>query len=228
MESGMSYVIIKSSREKIAVSKILCVGANYSDHIAEMNPGKPLELPKEPVIFMKPPSAIIHDGDSIIYPDVQSELHHEIELIVVIGKDGKNIKAENADPYVLGYGVGLDMTLRDVQAEAKKKGRPWTIAKGFDTSAALSEIILKNEIGDVHDLPLKLAINDKTRQEGHTSNMIFKVGDIIAYLSRFFTLCRGDVIYTGTPKGVGPVQTEDKLNAVLGNYAEVSVIVKKA
>lgn len=224
----MSYIILKRSKEKISVSKILCVGANYSDHIAEMNPGKPLELPKEPVIFMKPPSAIIHDGGSILYPNVNSEMHHEVELIVVIGKDGKNIKAADADEYVLGYGVGLDMTLRDIQAEAKKKGRPWTIAKGFDTSAVLSEIVLKNETGDVNDLPLKLSINEKTRQEGHTSNMIFKVSDIIAYLSGFFSLCRGDVIYTGTPKGVGPVQVGDTLKAELGEYAEVSVTVKKA
>ncbi|MBL7995190.1 fumarylacetoacetate hydrolase family protein [bacterium] len=223
----MSYICLKKSGERIAVSKILCVGANYSDHIAEMNPGKPAELPKEPVIFMKPPSAIIRDGENIIFPDVQSELHHEVELIVVIGKDGKNIKAADADSHILGYGVGLDMTLRDLQAEAKKKGRPWTIAKGFDTSAVLSDVVLKNELIQVNDLTLKLFINDVLRQEGHTSNMIFKVSDIIVYLSQFFTLCRGDVIFTGTPKGVGPVQSGDRLRAVLGEYAEVIVSVKK-
>ncbi len=224
----MSYIMVKRSQEKIPVSKIFCVGANYSDHIAEMNPGKPLELPKEPVIFMKPPSAIIHNGGSILFPDVPGEMHHEIELIVVIGKEGKHIRAENAGEYILGYGVGLDMTLRDMQSEAKKKGRPWTIAKGFDTSAALSDIILKEEIADPQNLSLKLTINDKTRQEGHTSNMIFKVGDIIAYLSGFFTLCRGDVIYTGTPKGVGPVQVGDNLRAELDTRTDVSVSVKKA
>ncbi|MBL7961621.1 fumarylacetoacetate hydrolase family protein [bacterium] len=223
----MSYICIKKSGEKIAVSKILCVGANYSDHIAEMNPGKPAELPKEPVIFMKPPSAIVHDGENIIFPDVQSELHHEVELIVVIGKDGKNIKAGDADSHILGYGIGLDMTLRDLQAEAKKKGRPWTIAKGFDTSAVISEIAGKNEVNQVKDLPLKLFINETMRQEGRTSKMIFTVSDIIVYLSKFFTLCRGDVIFTGTPKGVGPVQPGDHLRAVLGEYAEVSVSVKK-
>jgi len=223
----MSYICIKKSKEKITVSKILCVGANYSDHIAEMNPGKPTELPKEPVIFMKPPSAIIHEGENIIFPDTDSELHHEVELIVVIGKDGKNIKADDADQHVLGYGIGLDMTLRDLQAEAKKKGRPWTIAKGFDTSAVLSDVVSTDELNQVNDLTLKLFINDVLRQEGHTSNMIFKVSDIIAYLSKFFTLYRGDVIFTGTPKGVGPVQSGDRLRAVLGEYTEVSVSVKK-
>lgn len=224
----MSYVCLRQSKERISVSKILCVGANYADHIAEMNPGKPVELPKEPVLFMKPPSAIIHDGENIIFPDVDSEMHHEVELIVVIGKNGRNIKAEDAEQYVLGYGVGLDMTLRDIQAEAKKKGRPWTIAKGFDTSAVLSEVVLKDEINNVNDVPLRLFINESLRQEGRTSNMIFKVSDIIAYLSKFFTLCRGDVIYTGTPKGVGPVQAGDRLRAVLGEYVEVSVSVKKS
>jgi 5-carboxymethyl-2-hydroxymuconate isomerase len=224
----MPYVVLKHSKEKIPVTKILCVGANYSDHIAEMNPGKPVELPKEPVIFMKPPSAIIHDGESILYPDVPSEMHHEVELIVVIGKEGKNIQPAKAEEYILGYGVGLDMTLRDIQAEAKKKGRPWTIAKGFDTSAAISEIILRGDIDQVGDQPLKLSINGVLRQEGRTSGMVFKVGDIIAYLSKFFTLCRGDVIYTGTPKGVGPVQVGDQLRAELGDFAEVNVSVKKA
>ena len=224
----MSYVVLKHSKEKIPVTKILCVGANYPDHIAEMNPGKPVELPKEPVIFMKPPSAIIHSGENILFPDVNSEMHHEVELIVVIGKEGKDIQPGNSDEYILGYGVGLDMTLRDVQAEAKKKGRPWTIAKGFDTSAAISEIVLKGEIDQVADQPLKLSINGVLRQEGHTSNMVFKVRDIVAYLSKFFTLCRGDVIYTGTPKGVGPVQVGDQLRAELGDFAEVTVSVKKA
>ena len=224
----MSYIVLKNSKEKISVSKILCVGANYTDHIAEMNPGKEPELPKEPVIFMKPPSAIIHDGESIVFPPVPSEMHHEVELIVVIGKDGKNIKAEEADPFVLGYGVGLDMTLRDIQTEAKKKGRPWTIAKGFDTSAVVSEIVGKKEVNNENDLFLKLFINDSLRQEGHTSNMIFKIPDIVAYLSKFFTLRRGDIIYTGTPKGVGPIQTGDRLRAVLEGHAEVTVTVIKS
>lgn len=222
----MSYITVKKTREPINVSKILCVGANYSDHIAEMNPGKPPELPKEPVIFMKPPSAIIHDSENIIFPDVESEMHHEVELIAVIGQDGKHIPADKADQFILGYGVGLDMTLRDIQAEAKKKGRPWTIAKGFDTSAVLSDIVLRNEIGDVNNLTLQLFINDALRQQGHTSNMIFKIGGIVAFLSKFFTLRRGDVIFTGTPKGVGPVKRGDRLKAVLEGRAEVNVSVR--
>ncbi len=221
----MSYV--KLSDQKIAVSKILCVGANYRDHIAEMNPGKNTELPSEPVIFMKPPSAIIHDGDTIVIPKISNDAHHELELIFVIGKDGKHIPAGEAEKYILGYGIGLDMTLRDIQTEAKKKGRPWTIAKGFDTSALISEIVSKEFIHDPNDLEMKLFVNDTLRQAGHTSGMIFKIGEIIAYVSKIFSLKRGDIIFTGTPAGVGPVKEGDRLRAELADVTHVSAAVAK-
>lgn len=219
------YTIVNNTSEKIAVSKILCVGANYPDHIAEMNPGKALELPAEPVIFMKPPSAIIHDGDSIIIPRISNDVHHEVELIAVIGRDGKHIPENQAADYILGYGIGLDMTLRDVQSEAKKKGRPWTVAKGFDTSAAVSAIIPRDQFGDPHAKELNLFVNDVLKQTGQTATMIFKIGKIIAYMSQVFTLKRGDIIYTGTPHGVGPVKKGDRLRAVLGEVIELKVNV---
>ncbi|NUM81165.1 fumarylacetoacetate hydrolase family protein [bacterium] len=219
------FTIVKNTSEKIFVSKILCVGANYPDHIAEMNPGKPLELPAEPVIFMKPPSAIIHDGDSIIIPKISNDVHHEVELIAVIGRDGKHIPENEAADYILGYGVGLDMTLRDIQSEAKKKGRPWTIAKGFDTSAAVSAIIPRDQFGDPHSKELRLFVNDVLKQTGKTETMIFKIGKIIADMSQVFTLKRGDIIYTGTPHGVGPVKKGDRLRATIGRDVELNVTV---
>lgn len=219
----MSYVKVKDQR--IPVSKILCVGANYRDHIAEMNPGKEVELPSEPVIFMKPPSAIIHDGDTVVIPKISNDVHHELELIAVIAKDGKHIPAGQAEEYILGYGIGLDLTLRDIQTEAKKKGMPWTIAKGFDTSALISEIVPKEFIRDPNDLEMKLFVNDALRQAGHTSGMIFKIHEILAYVSKIFSLKRGDIIYTGTPAGVGPVKEGDRLRAVLADVTHVSAIV---
>jgi 2-keto-4-pentenoate hydratase/2-oxohepta-3-ene-1,7-dioic acid hydratase in catechol pathway len=223
----MSYVCLINSDERIPVSKILCVGANYLDHIAEMNPGKNAERPSEPLIFMKPASAIIHSGDAVVIPKISNDVHHEVELIAVISKDGKHIPSDQAEAYILGYGVGLDMTMRDIQAEAKSKGRPWTIAKGFDTSAVISEIVPKASVRDPGALELKLFVNDVLRQAGHTSGMIFKIHDIIAYVSNFFTLQRGDIIYTGTPKGVGPVKSGDRLKAVLAEIAEVEVTVTR-
>ncbi len=219
----MSFITFNG--ENINVSKILCVGANYPAHIAEMNPGKPPELPKEPVIFMKPPSAIIHNGDMVRLPSGYGEVHHEVELIAVIGKGGKRIAASEAHAHVLGYGVGLDLTLRDVQAEAKKKGRPWTIAKGFDTSAVLSDIVSPDVTGDPHALDLHLWINGQLRQTGQTSGVVFRIPAIIQYVSGFFTLNRGDVIFTGTPPGVGPLRPGDQLKAELGSIVELNVAV---
>jgi len=222
----MSYIQIKETQERIAISKIICVGTNYIDHVAEMNPGKVVERPSEPVIFMKPPSAVIHNGEQIVRPAASKEMHHEVELILVIGKDGKSISKPEAMDYVLGYGVGLDMTLRDLQAEYKKKGKPWTIAKGFDTSAAISDVVLKDKISDPMSLDLKLFVNDELRQSGNTRNMLFDIGDMLAFISSFFTLKKGDVIYTGTPPGVGAVHSGDRLKAQLGTWCELNVSVR--
>lgn len=220
----MSYIVCAS--EKIPVSKILCIGANYPAHIAEMNPGKPVSLPKEPVVFMKPPSAIIHDRGTIRIPPECGECHHEVELIIVMGRNGRHISVTDAYSHVLGYGVGLDLTLRDVQAEAKKNGRPWTIAKGFDTSAVLSDIVPAARAGDPHQMQLNLSVNGRTRQSGNTADMVFRIPQIIAYVSKFFTLNQGDVIFTGTPPGVGSVTPGDQLIAEMGSMVRVTAGVE--
>jgi len=178
-------------------------------------------VPENPVVFLKPPTAIIHSGESVILPAFSHDVHHEVEMVVVIGKGGKNIPRSAALDHVAGYAVGLDMTLRDVQSDAKKKGLPWTLAKGFDTSAPVSEVV-KN-VADPHSLPLSLKINGELRQEGNTRSMIFSVDAIIAYLSNVFTLEEGDLIFTGTPKGVGAVARGDILEAALGSLAHLRV-----
>ncbi len=224
----MSYVTIRRTGERLPVSKILCVGANYADHIAEMNPGKPVVKPVEPVIFMKPPSAIVRDGGSILIPRGSGELHHEVELVVVIGREGKHLTRDRALDHVLGFAVGVDLTLRDLQTEAKKTGRPWTIAKGFDTSALISDAVLREEVPGPASFELKLSVNGIVRQRGLTSGMLFGIPEILIYVSTFFTLCRGDLIYTGTPAGVGPLKEGDRVKAELVNRAVVEGVVGHA
>jgi len=207
----MKSVTLRGSSEPILVQKIICLGQNYVEHAKEMK----LDVPASPVFFLKPPSAIIHQGEQIVIPTISNDVHHEVELTVLIGKRGKNISRESALQYVSGYGVGLDMTMRDVQLEAKKKGLPWSLAKGFDTSAPLSEFIPAALVGDPMSLSIQLKINGKVKQSSSTSKLIFPVDTIIAYISQFMTLERGDVIYTGTPEGVSRVDHGDTLEAVL-------------
>jgi acylpyruvate hydrolase len=207
----MRSVILRGSGESIPVNKIICLGQNYAEHAKEMK----FDVPTSPVFFLKPPSAIIHTGEQIVLPSISDNVQHEVEMTVLIGERGKDIRLFSALNYVAGYGVGLDMTMRDVQLEAKKKGLPWSLAKGFDTSAPLSEFIPAAEVGNSKSLSIQLKINGKLRQSSSTSKLIFPVDAIIAYISRFITLERGDVIYTGTPEGVSRVDHGDLLEAVL-------------
>jgi 2-keto-4-pentenoate hydratase/2-oxohepta-3-ene-1,7-dioic acid hydratase in catechol pathway len=207
----MNFIILRDSKEPIPVSKIICIGQNYAEHAMEIN----FEVPKSPVFFLKPPTAIIHNGESIILPTISNDVHHEVELTVLIGEGGKNIPRESALKYIAGYGIGLDMTMRDVQLEAKKKGLPWTLAKGFDTAAPLSDFIPTEKISNPGTLCVQLKVNGKLRQSSSTSNLIFPVDTLIAYISKFITLERGDVIYTGTPEGVSRVDHGDRLEAAL-------------
>jgi len=207
----MKSVTLRGSDEPIPVQKIICLGQNYAEHAKEMK----FDVPVSPVLFLKPASAIIHQGEHIAIPTISNDVHHEVELTVLISERGKNISRESALQYVAGYGVGLDMTMRDVQLEAKKKGLPWSLAKGFDTSAPLSEFIPTALVGDPMSLSIQLKINGKVRQSSSTSKLIFPVDTIIAYISQFMTLERGDVIYTGTPEGVSRVDHGDTLEAVL-------------
>lgn len=204
-----AYVALRGSGQRLAVGKIVAVGRNYAAHRAEM--GAPASGP--PVLFMKPPSAIVHDGGTVELPQGAGEVHHEVELVVVIGERGRSIPVESAPDHVLGYAVGLDMTLRDVQSEAKKKGEPWLVAKGFDTSAPVSLVAPASDVGDGSGLEITLEVNGERRQASNTSNMQRSVAELIAYASRTMTLERGDLLFTGTPEGVGPVQTGDVLEA---------------
>ncbi len=207
----MKTAQIKGTPGGIAVGKIVCIGQNYAEHIKEMK----AEIPKTPVFFLKPPTAIIKDGEQIVLPSISNDVHHEVELIVLIGKDGTNIPEDRAKEHIAGYGVGLDMTMRDVQGEAKKKGLPWTLAKGFDTSAPISEFVPATRVRDSSALFLQLKVNGDVRQHSGTNDLIFPVDRLISDVSRFITLEAGDILFTGTPQGVSRVKSGDLLEASL-------------
>ncbi len=215
----MEKVFFQRSDTALAIGKILCLGRNYAAHASEMNAA----VPESPVVFLKPPTAIVHDGGNVIIPRISSDVHHEVEMVVVIGKKGKNIPKEEAYSYVQGYAVGLDMTMRDVQAEAKKKGLPWTVAKGFDTSAPISQAEERNRIAHPNALDLLLRVNGEVRQKSNTRHMIFGIDYVVSYLSSIFTLEPGDLIFTGTPEGVGPVRAGDLLEAELESVGRLRV-----
>jgi len=212
-------VTIKSTGETIRVGKILCLGRNYPEHAREMN----AQMPSTPIVFLKPSTALLHDGGEVIIPPVSRALHYEAELVVLIGKDGKHIAAGKEFDHVLGYAVGLDMTLRDIQSDAKSKGLPWAVAKGFDTSAPVSSVIEKEKVPDPHNLTLTLKVNGQVRQQAGTGMMMFRIERIIAYLSTIFTLERGDLVFTGTPEGVGQVRSGDLLEAELSSVGRLTV-----
>lgn len=218
----MAIVEFRDSDKKIIVGKILCLGRNYAAHAKEMN----AETPEAPVIFLKPSTAILHEGGEIAIPSISKELHHEVEMVVLIGREGKNIPRTHALEYVSGYAVGLDMTLRDVQATAKKKGLPWSVAKGFDTSAPISKFVEKEKVLHPHTLNISLSVNGKMRQQSNTQHMIFTIEEMIEYCSSIFTLEAGDLIFTGTPEGVGEVVSGDRLDAELESVGSLHVSIR--
>ncbi len=218
----MNYIEFDGSSEKTPVGKILCLGRNYSAHAREMH----AETPESPVIFLKPSTALLHEGGKIVIPSCSRDVHHEIEMVVAIGKDGKHISADRAFEYVSGYAVGLDMTLRDVQSEARKKGLPWSVAKGFDTSAPVSMFVHAKQVKDPHALEITLRVNGVVRQHSNTSKMMFRVEEMISYISSIFSLEAGDLIYTGTPEGVGGVVSGDLLEAELESVGTLRVSVQ--
>ncbi|MGA3244176.1 MAG: fumarylacetoacetate hydrolase family protein [Bacteroidota bacterium] len=207
----MATAHLIGSSEPIEIRKIFCIGRNYANHAKEMNAA----VPEAPVFFLKPATAIIGEGGTIRIPSISRDLHHEVEMTVLIGRGGNDISKGNALNHVAGYGIGLDMTLRDVQSDAKKKGLPWTLAKGFDTSAPISHFVPATEVADPNALEIKLDVNGTTRQHSSTSNFIFKIDELIAYISQFFTFERGDIIFTGTPEGVAAAASGDRLEAQL-------------
>ena len=217
----MKTAHIKGSGAEYPIGKIICLARNYVDHIRELGN----ETPTQPVLFMKPSTSVIGDGEVICIPVFSRECHYEVELAVLIGSEGKDIPEDEALEHVAGYGVALDMTLRDVQNELKKKGLPWEIAKGFDTSCPLSEFVAAEKVGDPQMLRLRLEVNEEVRQDGTTDHMIHPVRKIVSHVSTIFTLEPGDVILTGTPSGVGPVRSGDRLQAELAGLVTLGVTV---
>ena len=203
--------------------RIFAIGRNYAEHIKELNN----ERPDEPVIFTKPDTALLRNNAPFYYPDFSKDIHYEVELVLRICKEGKNVHEKYAEKYYDAIGVGIDFTARDLQQKAKEKGLPWDIAKGFNGSAPISEkFIPVADFKNLKEINFSLAINGGIRQEGSTSLMIFSFDYIISYLSRFFTLRTGDLIFTGTPKGVGPIQVGDTLSAFIENEKLLEFEVK--
>lgn len=191
--------------------KIICIGRNYASHAKELNN----PVPKEPVIFMKPDSAIIQKNQPFFIPDFSNDVHHEVELVVKINKLGKHIAKKFAHKYYDEIGIGIDFTARDLQSKLKEKGLPWEKAKGFDGSAPLGKFINKKTLKSVEDINFHLEVNGNKVQIGNSSDMIFSIDAIIEHVSQYFTLKIGDLIFTGTPEGVGAVHAGDRLECFI-------------
>lgn len=202
--------------------KIIAVGRNYREHAQELNN----PVPAEPIIFMMPETALIMKNQPFFYPDFSSDIHHEVELVLKIDRLGKNISERFAHRYYSEIGIGIDFTARDLQQNLKQKGLPWEISKGFDGAAPLGAFVRKEELGDLNQIDFNLEINGQPVQQGNTRDMIFSFDTLIAYISRFFTLKIGDLIFTGTPAGVGPVQINDQLVAKIGERELLNFRVK--
>lgn len=202
--------------------KILAIGRNYAAHIEELNN----ERPDEPVIFTKPETALLQKNAPFYYPEFSSNIHYEVEIILRICKHGKYIDAKFAQNYFDAIGVGIDFTARDLQDKAKAKGLPWALAKGFNGSAPISKFIDKTEFTDVKNLDFSLNLDGEQKQGANTSLMLFEFEEIISYISKFIMLKKGDIIFTGTPKGVGPVAIGNKLEAFIENKKLLEVEVK--
>ncbi|MGH6812612.1 MAG: fumarylacetoacetate hydrolase family protein [Methylocella sp.] len=202
------------------VRRIFCVGQNYKDHTKEIG-GNPATDP--PFFFMKPAGAILQNGGTMPYPPGTGDLQHEVELVVAINMGGRNVPPEKANDMVFGYAVGLDMTKRDVQTELKKKGQPWEMAKAFDFSAPCSAIALKTRTGAITKGKMECRVNGQLRQSGDLEGMIWGIPQIVHYLSGLVEVCPGDLIFTGTPAGVGPVVKGDKVEAMIAGLAPLSI-----
>jgi fumarylpyruvate hydrolase len=230
-DADPSYIIAPAPRAALLVAgtpklfpvhRIYCVGRNYAEHAIEMGHDPSRE---PPFFFQKNPDTLVMDGGVFQYPPKSQDVHHEIELVVALGAGGRDIKPADALKYVFGYAVGLDMTRRDLQGEAKKLGRPWEVGKAFEAAAPCSAIVRASEIGHPAKGEIALAVNDAERQRGDLGQMIWSVPEIIGHLSGLFELRAGDLIYTGTPSGVGPVQRGDRLKGSIAGVGTLSVTV---
>ncbi len=191
--------------------KIICIGRNYVEHAKELNN----PVPKKPVFFMKPDTALLQKNNPFFYPEFSKDVHYETELVLKISRNGKHIEERFAHKYYEEIGIGIDFTARDIQAECKKKGLPWEIAKAFDQSAPLGNFLPKTKFPDLRNIHFSLKINEAVKQEGTSADMIFSFDQIIAYVSQFITLREGDLLFTGTPEGVGPTSINDHFEAFI-------------
>jgi len=202
--------------------KVIAIGRNYAAHAKELNN----PLPSSPVIFMKPDTAVLKDNKPFYLPDFSSDIHYELEVVLKICKEGKHIAEKFASGYFDEVGLGIDFTARDIQSIHKEKGLPWELAKAFDNSAAISHFIPKDKIEDLNNLQFELKINGETRQNGNTKNILFSFEKIISFVSQYITLKKGDLIFTGTPEGVGQVHQGDKLEAWIGEEQFLNFDIK--
>ncbi|WP_063572697.1 MULTISPECIES: fumarylacetoacetate hydrolase family protein [Luteibacter] len=201
---------------RFPVRRIFCIGRNYADHAREM--GASVDM-SNPMFFTKPADAIVTDGADVPYPSATSDLHHEVEMVVALGAGGSDLSVEQAGKLVWGYGVGLDLTRRDLQAQAKAKGAPWDVAKGFDHSAPISALVPASEVTPTSSTRIALEINGELRQEATLGDMLLDVPAILSALSKLFELKAGDIVYTGTPAGVSALVRGDTFRATLDGVA---------
>ena len=212
----MHCVVLEDDDREIVVGKIVCVGRNYAAHVQEMEG----TTKARPVLFLKPATALLPPGFPIRLPAFSTEIHHEVEMVALVGQQLRSASPEEAQDGVAGYGVGLDLTARDFQSEAKSRGEPWAVPKGFDGSAPMSTIRGASVVGDVGDLAIELRVNGEVRQSARTSSMLHSLPELLAHASQFFTLEPGDLFFTGTPAGVGPLAVGDVLEATLEKVGE--------
>jgi len=202
--------------------KIIAIGRNYAEHAKELNN----PVPGVPVIFMKPDTALLRENKPFYHPEFSDDIHHEIEIVLKIFKEGKNISEKFAPNYFDEIALGVDFTARDIQSRHKEKGLPWELAKSFDNSAPVSVFVPKSDFADLHDINFRLDVNGQTRQQGNTSHMLFSFDYIIAFVSKYITLKKGDLIFTGTPQGVAKVNIGDRLEGYIGDVKMLDFYVK--
>ncbi len=219
--SATAYNWQFSDDRRLPVGTLYCIGRNYARHAREMG----ASVPERPVVFLKPPAAYLPSGSHLRMPTFARTMHHELELVVVIGRAGADLKEEDVAAHIAGYAVGLDMTLRDLQQQAKERGEPWATAKGFAGSAPVSSVLPASRFATnaVPTFDLRLYVNGELRQQGNTASMERSVEQLVAHLSSVFTLRPGDGIFTGTPEGVGPVRPGDRLHAQLGDFTDLAL-----
>ena len=217
----MKMYRFEKNEQPLPIGKIICLARTYRKHALEMKSSPP----PNPIVFLKPASAVIFSGETIHIPNQSKCVHHEVEVGIVIGKKARNISKQHALDIVVGYLVGLDITARDIQAQAKKEGWPWSIAKGFDTFAPISNVVSSKYVSETDDISFRLWVNSELRQQGNTSEMIWDFETLISYISSIMTLESGDLILTGTPEGVSEIKVNDKIKAELTGLIDLEVSV---